>query len=112
MIIGSSHFGSSQNGCAPRPSSSPLPLSTQWHHPDLSRAFICDSVMTGDVTALCVSNLYTAFNNQFGEQNLMVHMKIKPLIKKAVEDKAAGITSDFNFEISPYNFEMPSLFDT
>ena len=68
--------------------------------------------MIGDVAVLRVSDLYTAFNNQFGEQNLMVHMKIKPLIKKTVEDKAAGITSDFNFEISPYNFEMPSFFET
>ena len=68
--------------------------------------------MTGDVAVLCVSDLYNAFNNQFGEQNIMVHMKIKSLIKKAVEDKAAGITSDFNFEISPYNFEIPSFFDT
>eukprot|EP00972_Heterocapsa_arctica_P060001 8849351-Heterocapsa_arctica.AAC.1 len=78
---------------------------------DAERQFIRDFVMTGDVSDLRVSDLYTAFNNKFGEPNLMVHMKIKPLIWKAVEDKAAGITSDSNFEISPdYNFEMPSLF--
>jgi hypothetical protein len=65
--------------------------------------------MTGDVTALRASDVYNAFNNQFGEPNPPVHMEIGPLIKKAVEDKAAGLNS-----LTPpdYDFEMPSLFDT
>jgi hypothetical protein len=49
--------------------------------------------MTGDVEALRASDVYTAFSNQFGEPNLMVHMEIKPLIKKVVEDKVAGFDS-------------------